>query len=207
MSALSAHEKKDEEMRQFAEMTGDLFENVSNLYQDELDKLLAMYVSVIRYQTGKVDAVKTVMNNRESAIQEVQQANASMQRNKERFAAARASSGAAASAMRAEQKMASAEDRMNLAKEQVQFIASSLKVESRRMDTGRAADLKGSLLALASIELEYHVQSRMAWENLIPALNLPDIDVQDSQLKAQRRVSCRRPGEKNEGVGQIIGLL
>lgn len=47
------------------------------------------------------------MNNRESAIYEVHQANASMQRNKERFAAARASSGAAASAMRAEQKMAS----------------------------------------------------------------------------------------------------
>lgn len=47
------------------------------------------------------------MGNRESAIYEVQQANASMQRNKERFAAARASSGAAASQMRAEQKMAS----------------------------------------------------------------------------------------------------
>lgn len=47
------------------------------------------------------------MSNRESAIHEVHQANASMQRNKERFAAARASSGAAASAMRAEQKMAS----------------------------------------------------------------------------------------------------
>jgi len=48
-----------------------------------------------------------VINNRESAIQEVHQANATMQRNKERFAAARASSGAAASAMIAEQKMVS----------------------------------------------------------------------------------------------------
>jgi hypothetical protein len=100
------------------------------------------------------------MNNRESAIQEVQQANASMQRNKERFAAARASSGAAASAMRAEQKMASAEDRMNHAREQVHFIASSLKVESRRMDTGRATDLKNALLSLSEIELEYHTQVR-----------------------------------------------
>lgn len=47
------------------------------------------------------------MSNRETAIMEVQKANISMQRNKERFAAARASSGAAASAMRAEQKMTS----------------------------------------------------------------------------------------------------
>jgi hypothetical protein len=98
------------------------------------------------------------MHNRESAIHEVQQANASMQRNKEKFAAARASSGAAASAMRAEQKMASAEDRMNHAREQVQFIASSLKVETKRMDTGKAADMKNALLSLANIELEYHSQ-------------------------------------------------
>ncbi|TMW62975.1 hypothetical protein Poli38472_005593 [Pythium oligandrum] len=207
LSTLSAHEKRDDDMRRFAELTGDHFENVSNLCQDQLDKLLAMYVSVIRYQAGKVGAVKVVMNNRESAIQEVQQANASMQRNKERFAAARASSGAAASAMRAEQKMASAEDRMNHAREQVQFIASSLKVESKRMDTGRASDMKDALLALANIELEYHTQARMAWENLLPSLQVSDIDIQDSELKARKRVSYRRPGEKNEGVGQIIGLL
>ncbi|KAI9916324.1 hypothetical protein PsorP6_018082 [Peronosclerospora sorghi] len=86
------------------------------------------------------------MHNRESAIHEVHQTNASMLRNKERFAAARASSGAAASAMRAEQKIASirllffqecAEDHMNQAKEQVQFIANSLKVETKRMDSGK----------------------------------------------------------------------
>lgn len=51
-----------------------------------------------------------------------------------------------------------AEDRMNHAKEQVQFIASSLKVESKRMDTGKTSDLKNALLALANLELDYHVQ-------------------------------------------------
>lgn len=207
MSALAAHEKKDEDMRRLADITGDLFENVSNLYQDQLDKMLSMYVSVVRYQAGKVGAVKVVMNNRESAIYEVQQANASMQRNKEKFAAARASSGAAASAMRAEQKMASAEDRMNHAREQVHFIASSLKVESKRMDSGKAADMKNALLSLARIQLEYHTQARQAWENLIPVLGASEVDVHESQLRAQRRVSCRRPGEKDQGVGQIIGLL
>ncbi|KAI9919395.1 hypothetical protein PsorP6_017337 [Peronosclerospora sorghi] len=99
------------------------------------------------------------MNNRESAIHEVQQADASMQRNKVRFAAARASSGAAASAMQAEQKIASAEDRMNHAKEQVQFIANSLKVETKRMDSGKTANLKTALLSLATLDLEYHLQS------------------------------------------------
>lgn len=47
---------------------------------------------------------------------------------------------------------------MNHAKEQVQFIAQSLKVETRRMDTGRTADFKGALMSLANIELEYQVQ-------------------------------------------------
>lgn len=47
---------------------------------------------------------------------------------------------------------------MNHAKEQVQFIAQSLKVETRRMDTGRTADFKDALMALANLEQEYHVQ-------------------------------------------------
>lgn len=64
-------------------------------------------VWILNHLGVAVFAEQTVMSNRQSAIHEVQQANASMQRNKERFAAARASSGAAASAMRAEQKMAS----------------------------------------------------------------------------------------------------
>ena len=47
---------------------------------------------------------------------------------------------------------------MNEAKEQVQFIANSLKVESKRMGTGRTANLKTALLSLANLELDYHVQ-------------------------------------------------
>ncbi|KAI9923105.1 hypothetical protein PsorP6_000120 [Peronosclerospora sorghi] len=98
------------------------------------------------------------MHNRESAVHEVQQANDSMLRNKERFAAARATSGAVASAMRAEQKISSADDHMSQAKEQVQFIANSLKVETKRMDSGKTANLKTALLSLDTLELEYHVQ-------------------------------------------------
>jgi hypothetical protein len=167
------------------------------------------------------------MSNRESAIQEVQQANASMQRNKERFAAARASSGAAASAMRAEQKMASvsisscslsnlladfhhcvqAEDRMKSAREQVNFIASSLKVESKRMDSGKTEDFKSALLALANTELEYYMYSRLAWESIVPALEVSDEEVNESQQNARRSVKFRKPGEPTSSVGQIIGLL
>ncbi|KAG6969565.1 hypothetical protein JG688_00005259 [Phytophthora aleatoria] len=205
LSALSEHEKRDSDMKQLAEVAGDHFETVSNIYQDQLDKLLSMYVSIVRYQAGKVDAVKAVMHNRESAIHEVQQANASMQRNKERFAAARASSGAAASAMRAEQKMASAEDRMNHAKEQVQFIANSLKVETKRMDTGKTANFKTALLSLANLELDYHVQSRAAWEGLRSFLEMSDDEVAESRHRAQAPITCRKPGEKD--LGQIIGLL
>ncbi|KAG2780883.1 hypothetical protein PC129_g8396 [Phytophthora cactorum] len=205
LSALSEHEKRDSDMKQLAEVAGDHFETVSNIYQDQLDKLLSMYVSIVRYQAGKVDAVKAVMHNRESAIYEVQQANASMQRNKERFAAARASSGAAASAMRAEQKMASAEDRMNHAKEQVQFIANSLKVETKRMDTGKTANFKTALLSLANLELDYHVQSRAAWEGLRSFLEMSDDEVAESRHRAQAPITCRKPGEKD--LGQIIGLL
>ncbi|KAG7393208.1 hypothetical protein PHYPSEUDO_011213 [Phytophthora pseudosyringae] len=205
LSALSEHEKRDSDMKQLAEVAGDHFDTVSNIYQDQLDKLLSMYVSIVRYQAGKVDAVKTVMHNRESAIHEVQQANASMQRNKERFAAARASSGAAASAMRAEQKMASAEDRMNHAKEQVQFIANSLKVETKRMDTGKAANLKTALLSLANLELDYHVQSRAAWEGLRSFLELGDEEVAESRQRAQAPITYRKPGETD--LGQITGLL
>ncbi|RLN46590.1 hypothetical protein BBJ29_005687 [Phytophthora kernoviae] len=195
LSALSQHEKRDRDMKQLAEVAGDHFETVSNIYQDQ----------VHTYQAGKVDAVKTVMSNRESAIHEVQQANASMQRNKERFAAARASSGAAASAMRAEQKMASAEDRMNQAQEQVQFIANSLKVETKRMDTGKTANLKTALLSLANLELDYHVQSRAAWEGLRSFLELSDEEVAASEESARTPVTYRKPGEKD--LGQIIGLL
>lgn len=54
---------------------------------------------------------------------------------------------------------------MNHAKEQVQFIAQSLKVETRRMDTGRTADFKDALLALANLEQEYHVQ--VMWQNAL----------------------------------------
>ncbi|OQR95507.1 hypothetical protein THRCLA_07803 [Thraustotheca clavata] len=106
-SSLAVHEREDVKTSYLMGNTGECFENVSNFYQDQLDKVLSMYVSNIRYLAGKVGAVKTVINNREHAIQEVHQASATMHRNKERFAAARASSGAAASAMIAEQKMVS----------------------------------------------------------------------------------------------------
>ncbi|RLN56120.1 hypothetical protein BBJ28_00002422 [Nothophytophthora sp. Chile5] len=53
---------------------------------------------------------------------------------------------------------AKAEDRMNQAKEQVQFIANSLKVESKRMDSGKTANFKTALLSLANLELDYQVQ-------------------------------------------------
>ncbi|DAZ98032.1 TPA: hypothetical protein N0F65_004522 [Lagenidium giganteum] len=205
LTALAVHEKKQEEFRMILEASGDMFETASNLCQDELDKLLSMYVSVVRYQVGKVDAVKVVMNNREAAILEVQQANASMQRNKERFAAARASSGAAASAMRAEQKMTSAEDRMNHARDQVAFIASSLKLESRRMDTGKTAELRTALLSLANLQLEYQAQSRTAWESLLPQLGVQPDEVYESHRRIRERVGFRKPGEKDGS--QIIGLL
>ncbi|KUF91477.1 Epidermal growth factor receptor substrate 15 [Phytophthora nicotianae] len=214
LSALSEHEKRDPDMKQLAETRYAQFKYIQHRDYDiktnmnlssQLDKLLSMYVSIVRYQAGKVDAVKTVMHNRESAIHEVQQANASMQRNKERFAAARASSGAAASAMRAEQKMASAEDRMNHAKEQVQFIANSLKVETKRMDTGKTANLKTALLSLANLELDYHVQSRAAWEGLRSFLELSDEEIAESRQRAQAPMTYRKPGEKD--LGQIIGLL
>ncbi|CAK4650214.1 unnamed protein product [Aphanomyces euteiches] len=180
LSALAVHEREDESMSHLVGNTGEVFEAVSNRYQDELDKLLALYVSNIRYLAGKVGAVKTVLTNREQAIQEVHQASATMHRNKERFAAARASSGAAASAMIAEQKMVSAEDRMNLAKEQVDFIASSLKVEAKRLYLGKTEELKQSLLALASTNNDYHAASRQAWEALIPLINVTEQDRQAS---------------------------
>ncbi|RHY09447.1 hypothetical protein DYB38_002901 [Aphanomyces astaci] len=163
LSALAVHEREDQPMSHLVGNAGEVFEAVSNLYQDELDKLLALYVSNIRYLAGKVGAVKTVLTNREQAILEVHQASATMHRNKERFAAARASSGAAASAMIAEQKMVSvrsAEDRMNLAKEQVDFIATSLKVEAKRLYLGKTEELKQSLMALATTNSEYHTTVR-----------------------------------------------
>ncbi|RHY31032.1 hypothetical protein DYB32_003823 [Aphanomyces invadans] len=159
LSALAVHEREDQPMSHLVGNAGEVFEAVSNLYQDELDKLLALYVSNIRYLAGKVGAVKTVLTNREQAIQEVHQASATMHRNKERFAAARASSGAAASAMIAEQKMVSVgAHRMNLAKEQVDFIATSLKVEAKRLYLGKTEELKQSLLALATTNSEYHAR-------------------------------------------------
>ncbi|RLN86998.1 hypothetical protein BBJ28_00004843 [Nothophytophthora sp. Chile5] len=58
-------------------------------------------------------------------------------------------------------RLAEAEDRMNQAKEQVQFIANSLKVESKRMDSGKTANFKTALLSLANLELDYQVQVRL----------------------------------------------
>lgn len=119
-----------------------------------------------------------------------------------------------------------AEDRMNHAKEQVQFIAQSLKVETKRMDTGRTADLKTALLSLANLEAEYHVQvggtrscwrvlmdlmlycarqSRAAWEGLMSSLQMTDNEVAESRARAQRHISHRKPGEKS--VAQFAGML
>ncbi|CAK4111312.1 unnamed protein product [Aphanomyces euteiches] len=204
LSALAVHEREDESMSHLVGNTGEVFEAVSNRYQDELDKLLALYVSNIRYLAGKVGAVKTVLTNREQAIQEVHQASATMHRNKERFAAARASSGAAASAMIAEQKMVSAEDRMNLAKEQVDFIASSLKVEAKRLYLGKTEELKQSLLALASTNNDYHAASRQAWEALIPLINVTEQDHQASLERVKRPVEFRKPGVKPDALASIL---
>jgi hypothetical protein len=116
---------------------------------------------------------------------------------------------------------------MNQAKEQVQFIANSLKVETKRMDTGKTANLKTALLSLANLELDYHVQvrslcidckvfvpgadnhsilqSRAAWEGLRSFLELSDEEIAESRHKAQASITYRRPGE--ESGGQIVGLL
>ncbi|OQS01473.1 hypothetical protein ACHHYP_00764 [Achlya hypogyna] len=191
---LAVHERDDVEMSHLMGSTGECFEALSLVYQDQLDKVLANYVSNIRYLAGKVGAVKTVISNREYAIQEVHQASATMHRNKERFAAARASSGAAASAMIAEQKMVSAEDRMNSAKEQVDFIASSLKVETQRLYLGKAAELKQSLLALASTHAEYHATARASWAALLPEVGATASEVAASVERTARPVPFARPG-------------
>ncbi|ETW05604.1 hypothetical protein H310_03342 [Aphanomyces invadans] len=196
LSALAVHEREDQPMSHLVGNAGEVFEAVSNLYQDELDKLLALYVSNIRYLAGKVGAVKTVLTNREQAIQEVHQASATMHRNKERFAAARASSGAAASAMIAEQKMVSAEDRMNLAKEQVDFIATSLKVEAKRLYLGKTEELKQSLLALATTNSEYHARAREAWNGLVALMDVTSEEIDHSLDRVRRPVSYRKPGDK-----------
>ncbi|KAF0702868.1 hypothetical protein AaE_015665, partial [Aphanomyces astaci] len=198
LSALAVHEREDQPMSHLVGNAGEVFEAVSNLYQDELDKLLALYVSNIRYLAGKVGAVKTVLTNREQAILEVHQASATMHRNKERFAAARASSGAAASAMIAEQKMVSAEDRMNLAKEQVDFIATSLKVEAKRLYLGKTEELKQSLMALATTNSEYHTTAREAWQGLLPLMNVTDRDINSSLDRVRTPVVFRKPGDNRD---------
>ncbi|KAF0685842.1 Aste57867_22317 [Aphanomyces stellatus] len=204
LSALAVHEREDQAMSNLVGNAGEVFEAVSNLYQDELDKLLALYVSNIRYLSGKVGAVKTVLTNREQAIQEVHQASATMQRNKERFAAARASSGAAASAMIAEQKMVSAEDRMNVAREQVDFIATSLKMEAKRLTLGKTEDLKQSLLALATTNKAYHAASRQSWEALVPLLGASSQDVDESLDRVRAPVEFRKPGVKPDTLTSIL---
>jgi len=49
---------------------------------------------------------------------------------------------------------------MNLAKEQVEFIASSLKVEAKRLYLGKTEELKNALLSLAKLQIEYHEMVR-----------------------------------------------
>ncbi|KDO34183.1 hypothetical protein SPRG_19029 [Saprolegnia parasitica CBS 223.65] len=193
-SNLAVHERMDVATSQLMGSTGECFEALSLVYQDQLDAVLANYVSNIRYLAGKVGAVKTVLSNREHAIKEVHLASATMHRNKERFAAARASSGAAASAMIAEQKMVSAEDRMNTAKEQVDFIASSLKVETQRLYLGKAAELKQSLLALARTHIAYHAKARESWAGLLPDIGVSERDVAASIERTSRPVVFARPG-------------
>ncbi|EQC34662.1 hypothetical protein SDRG_07982 [Saprolegnia diclina VS20] len=193
-SNLAVQERMDVATSQLMGSTGECFEALSLVYQDQLDAVLANYVSNIRYLAGKVGAVKTVLSNREHAIKEVHLASATMHRNKERFAAARASSGAAASAMIAEQRMVSAEDRMNTAKEQVDFIASSLKVETQRLDLGKAAELKQSLLALATTHIAYHAKARESWAALLPDIGVSERDVAASVERTSRSVVFARPG-------------
>jgi hypothetical protein len=47
---------------------------------------------------------------------------------------------------------------MNAAKNQVDFIASSLKEEAKRLYVGKTEELKQSFLALAHIQQNYHAQ-------------------------------------------------
>ncbi|KAI9908181.1 hypothetical protein PsorP6_004554 [Peronosclerospora sorghi] len=100
-----------------------------------------------------------------------------------------------------------------------------LESGTKRMDSGKTANLKTALLSLATLELEYHVQvdcllffcsrrtyntfvlvySRAAWEDLRSFLELSDADVAQRQKRAQAPITYRQPGEKE--FGQIVGLL
>lgn len=188
---------------------GLAFENVSNAHQDEMDAMLEQYITPIRYQEGKVDSIKKVMHNRQLAIAEVQRANASLQRNKERLAAARASSGAGATARIAEQKMHTAETQMQDAKGQVAFIAHSLKLESKQFTRDKAAEIRKALLAFARLELGFRQQAKTQWTDLIAELDLDPKLVQASQRRVQQRVTFRRPSEVTEAgtTSELLGLL
>lgn len=49
------------------------------------------------------------------------------------------------------------------------------------------------------------MQSRSAWEAVLPALRATDEEIAESQQKAQQSAPFRQPGEKSNG--QVIGLL
>ena len=160
LTSLANHEVNHNEIMggTFLQLVGAQFEIDSNAYQDQLDKLLSTYITPMRYQAGKVNSIKLVMQNREDAIEEVQKANASVHRNKERFAAARASSGAAAAAIAADHKVEMAEKRMITAREQVEFIARNLTTEAHRFEQDKTDEFRRALLSLAHIQVEYRVQ-------------------------------------------------
>lgn len=201
LTELSVHEREDEEISALFECVGKKFDQVSNLFQDKLDESLLKYLTPVRYQAGKVESIKVVMKNRENAIGEVQKANASLHRNKERFAAARASSGATSSALAAEKKMELAETKMNSAKEQVAFIADSLKLESQQFSKDKAQEFKDALIALADIQCTYFNQAREQWAMILPTLTSDPQLIQQSLERIRKRIQFEKPnGRKSIGL-------
>lgn len=152
---------------------GDRFDRVSTVRQDQVDHTVAEFLTPMRYQLGKIGAVKLVMKNRDKAAVELQSASDTLHSKKRAVASARASGntkgelvGGQGRAAEAQSGVDEAEARIKQTEQQVRFISQNLNKEITKFDFERRRDYREFMIRHVHSQVEYAAQERQMWEML-----------------------------------------
>ncbi|CAM9414245.1 unnamed protein product [Phaeothamnion confervicola] len=181
-------------------------EDIGMKWLDAIDTEVWEFVDVVEEHSRIVcTSLPGVVQQRKNTILELQAANGSLQRNKQRLQAARAS-GSRPTAEVAQGKMGQAEARMDDARARMHAISGTFKAEAHRYEREKTAELQGALLRFVELQAEQAKSTNALWKRVLEDINPTDAEMQASLRRVRAgRSAAAAAAEAAVGITLIAG--
>uniref|UniRef100_A0A7S2D5Q1 PX domain-containing protein n=1 Tax=Octactis speculum TaxID=3111310 RepID=A0A7S2D5Q1_9STRA len=166
---------------------GGKMERFSCVRQSHLDRELE-FIEFMRFQKGLASSERAMIEDRGTALRELQEASAAVERHRQKLQLTRASAVQGSHKVSvAIDQIRFAEERQNNARIRLDSISSAYEHEVRWCDEERVKDMKAHLLEFVQLQREQAESAVGDLRDLMDALKPTDADLLSSQRRIQTR--------------------